>query len=410
MNNDNRPQKSTVIDAKTAIFDKIFKENQELRERNYELSYTLKHFEELARKRESQHKNFADLEERILKAGELGQLTCELQKSLADDFSIPIANLSLIENLQNNLSLELQEILSGVENERANKLLPAISFISENDYNQFFPQNRPLVTKHPDPILLEQFGPRPHDLFEIASSAFVPLISRGRAIGTLNMASPDPEKFIPGTATDAVETLGRKLAAVIENTILTAQLQKLLRTDPLTNLYNRRTLEEILPLEFARAQRYGHPLSLVMLDLDDFKAVNDLYGHQAGDQVLAQIGTLISRNLRQHDIGLRYGGDEFTLLLPDTNTQQSRIVIAKLLQAAAATKFFINPETHLQIKLSSGLATYPDNPVTTAEMLLQAADQELYKNKLNCRKKAVRSKAEKSGKERAENPGAEKPV
>ncbi len=386
MSADNKPQKSTVIDAKKAIFEKIFKENQELRDHNYELSHTLKNFEELAREREDQLKNFADLEESILKADNLHSMTHELQEKLSAYFSIPLANISLIKSAKEAITLELQEIYESTEHPQTENFIPALTFIDEIDYNRFFPQHRPLVAKHPDPILLAQFGSQPQDSPPVTSSAFVPLISRGRAIGTLNMASPDPEKFIPGTATEAVESLGRKLATIIENTLLTAQLQKLLRTDPLTGLYNRRTLDEVLPIEFARAQRYNHPLSLIMIDLDDFKLVNDRYGHPAGDQVLAETGTLLKTNLRQYDIALRYGGDEFTLILPNTNEQQGRTIITKLEKLAAAAKIKVDPDNYLPIKLSAGLATLQDNSIPDAETLKKAADQDLYKNKENKKK------------------------
>ena len=380
MSSDNTPQKSTVIDAKKAIFDKIFKENQELREQNYELSHTLKNFEELAQEREDQHKRFADLEESILKADDLYSMISEIKKKLAADFAIPMANLSLIENVKNSFDFEeifAPEIYSQTENTNT-----VLTFINEADYNRLFPQHYPLVTEHPDPKLLTLLTPLTQPTEIIASSAFVPLISRGRAIGTLNMASSDPEKFIPGTATDAVESLGRKIATVIENSILTAQLQKLLRTDPLTTLYNRRTLDELLPVEFARAQRYAHPISLIMIDLDDFKFVNDRYGHPAGDQVLTEIGLLIKSNLRQYDIGIRYGGDEFTIILPNTNYQQGQAVIEKITKLAAAAEVKIGNEIIIKIKLSTGLATYPNTiQATDYENLIKAADKELYKNK-----------------------------
>ncbi len=380
MSVDDKPQKSTVIDVRKAIFDKIFKENQELRDHNQELIRTLSNFEELAGEREAQHKRFENLEESILKAVDLNNMTHELQRKLTDEFTIPVANIALIESVKNTIGLEVQEILESSDNDQESNLSSAMTFISELDYNRLFPRHHPLITAHPDPVLLALFEPL-DQTDKIASSAFVPLISRNRAIGTLNLASPDPQKFTPGSATDAVESLGRKLATVIENNLLMAQLQKLLRTDQLTGLYNRRTLDEILPIEFARAQRYSRPLSLIMIDLDDFKLVNDHYGHLAGDQVLAETGSLINSNLRQHDIGLRYGGDEFTIILPDTNHQQGRTVITKLMKIAAATKVQVEPDTHLQIQLTAGLATYLDGPATDAEALKKTADKDLYRNK-----------------------------
>ena len=386
MSADDKPQKSTVIDVRKAIFDKIFKENQELRDHNQELVRTLSNFKEFTKERETQHKQFEDLEESILKTVNLSDMTRELQKKLAADFTIPLANVSLIESVKNTIGLELKKLLEPADNNRENGITFTMPFISEADYSRLFPQHRPLISAHPDPVLLALLE-TPDQTDKIASSAFVPLLSRNRAIGTLNLASPDPQKFPPGAATDAVESLGRKLATVIENSLLMTQLQKLIRTDQLTGLYNRRTLDEILPIEFARAQRYSRPLSLIMIDLDDFKLVNDHYGHPAGDQVLAETGSLISNNLRQHDIGLRYGGDEFTIILPDTNHQQGRTVITKLMKIAAATKVQVEPDTYLQIHLTAGLATYLDGPATDAEALKKTADKDLYRNKEKKKKK-----------------------
>ncbi|MCD6430110.1 MAG: sensor domain-containing diguanylate cyclase [Deltaproteobacteria bacterium] len=394
MSDDNKPQKSTVIDAKKAIFDKIFKENQELRDRNHEFAQTLANFERLAEEREAQHKRFEDLEVTILEADDLVNLASELQNKLSTDFAIPMANISLIEKVKNGIGIEFQELYKAVDENQESKPAPTMTFIKGNDYNRLFPQHLPLVATHPDPVLIALFDSLNKNGQSIESSAFVPLISHGQAIGTLNMASPDPEKFIPGTATDAVENLSRKLAIVIENCLLTAQLQKLLRTDPLTGLFNRRTLDEVLPIEFARAHRYDHPLSLIMIDLDDFKLVNDRYGHPAGDKVLAEIGEIISNNLRQHDIGLRYGGDEFTIILPDTNHRQGQAVISKLTKIAAAAKVNVDQNTSLPIKLSAGLATYPDNPAVDAEALKKVADNDLYKTK-NKKKKDTKTKEKK---------------
>ena len=388
------PHSGTVIDAKEAIFDKIFRENQQLREKNYELEQTLAHFEKLAQEREEQQKKFELVEENILKSdGDLYSLLERLSQLMAEAFAIPMVSITLIEN-QPDLPTTVLPLFGGA----APVFIPpdepvaGLNFISAADYQRLFPYHRPLVTRQPED-LLRKFFPAEHSQ-EPGSTAFIPLIRREQAIGLLNMASPDPDKFIPGTATDAVESLGRKLAIVIENTLLTAKLERMLRTDQLTGLLNRRTLDEILPLEFTRAQRYRQPLSLVMIDLDDFKPVNDTYGHPAGDRVLAAVGRLIRDNLRRHDFGLRYGGDEFTLILPSTNQRQAREVIDKLTRLAAATEIEVAPGTCVTIQMSAGLATHSEpelnkqesdsenNPeYDDYEALKVAADQDLYRVK-----------------------------
>lgn len=392
MSNTKTNSHNTVIDARQAIFDKIFKENQDLREQNQELSQTLENFEGLARDREAQHNRFEIMEEKILKADNLNSLAAEVQKRLASDFAIPIANIALLENVRKSSGIEFQNILEKLNPDAPVSPPPAVTSISEDNYQRHFPNHSSMVTQNPTQNLLDLFEYDPETVPEIASAAFIPLFSHSRTIGVLNLASPDPEKFIPGTPTNAVESLGRKLATVIENNLLTAQLQTLLRTDPLTRLYNRRVLDEVLPIEFARSCRYNHPLSLIMIDLDDFKPINDEYGHAAGDQVLQEVGNLIKNNLRQHDIGIRYGGDEFTVILPDTNRQQAQIVINKFTELSAKSKIIIDSETSLTFKMSLGLATYPDFPATSSEQLQEAADKALYEIKRNRKETSKKEK------------------
>ncbi|MBN2706834.1 MAG: sensor domain-containing diguanylate cyclase, partial [Deltaproteobacteria bacterium] len=375
--------KNIVIDANKALFEKIFKENQELRESNQELSRTLTTIEKLARERELQHKKFAELEDTVLKAVDLEAMLRELKKLLKDEFSIPIAGLSLIGNIESVVSLKGQQIMisTPAASDDEPQSLPGLSFIGKEDYQRFFPNNSPLISNGYNENLQALLESANLETLPIGSYALIPMLSRGRALGLLNLASPDPEKFVPGTATDAVESLGRKLATVIENSLLMTQLRKLMRTDQLTGLYNRRAMDEILPLEFARARRYNHPLSLIMIDLDNFKQVNDRFGHTAGDRVLAATGKLIKDNIRRHDTGLRYGGDEFTIILPDTDQEQGRLIIEKLRRLAILTTVTSDCGNNLEIKMSAGLASFPATPAADADDLKKAADLNLYQDK-----------------------------
>ena len=124
-----------------------------------------------------------------------------------------------------------------------------------------------------------------------------------------------------------VQVLASQATAALTNARLYREVQEQAITDGLTGLYNHRYFYERLAQEFARAQRYGLPLSLLMLDIDDFKAFNDTYGHPAGDRVLAEVGGLLATQLRREvDVAARYGGEEFAVLLPNTSRDGAQVV------------------------------------------------------------------------------------
>lgn len=172
------------------------------------------------------------------------------------------------------------------------------------------------------------------------------------------------------------ETLNDKIREV---TALHGRLQEQAIRDPLTGLFNRRYLDETLDHELARAKRDGYALSLAMIDVDHFKAINDSYGHQAGDEVLKAIGALLLSQAREGDLACRYGGEEFVLVTP-------RMALATALEraeqwrASFAGQKIRHGELELSVTFSVGLATYPDHGAT-ADSLLSSADQALYRAK-----------------------------
>jgi len=156
-----------------------------------------------------------------------------------------------------------------------------------------------------------------------------------------------------------------------------ALLEKLVREDPLTGLSSRRFFEQRLGEEWSRAFRYHHPLSLVLGDLDNFKQINDRYGHPVGDRVLASVGELLRRDLRQSDIAGRYGGDEFVLLLPETEEDGARLIAERLRSKVKETNFSESADP-IRVTISFGVATarYPSPP--SHQDLQGWADQALY--------------------------------
>lgn len=156
-------------------------------------------------------------------------------------------------------------------------------------------------------------------------------------------------------------------------------------TDGLTGIYNRRFFNEELSREIERSHRHFLRMSLLMIDIDHFKKINDAYGHSTGDWVLKKIARVLRDTTRVCDIECRYGGEEFALILPETTTQQALIIAEKLRQEIASTKFTDENGHEIRpITLSIGVATFPDHASKTEE-LIHHADQGLYTSKANGR-------------------------
>jgi len=159
-----------------------------------------------------------------------------------------------------------------------------------------------------------------------------------------------------------------------------AQLRELADTDPLTGCGNRRLLEEKLVEELERARRYDQVVTAILLDVDDFKRINDSRGHQVGDRILIDLVTLLRRELRTMDFLARYGGEEFVILLPETGSTGARIFTDRILRRIANHQFG-TAAMPTSITVSAGLATFPDERAEDAMALLKLADEHLYKAK-----------------------------
>ncbi len=152
--------------------------------------------------------------------------------------------------------------------------------------------------------------------------------------------------------------------------------------DPLTGIFNRRYFENQLSKELQRASRYEHNLSVLFLDIDQFKKVNDEFGHQTGDQVLVDLAQILERNLRSVDIIARYGGDEFIILLPETKKSDAKKTAMRILQAIRNYDFFKEKLKIKQLGVSIGISAFPDDAGGTYD-LIKKADIALYKAKEN---------------------------
>lgn len=168
------------------------------------------------------------------------------------------------------------------------------------------------------------------------------------------------------------------------------ELERLSITDELTGLYNYRHIRELVREEFERAKRTHDPVTVAMLDLDRFKAINDTYGHQAGDEVLKQMAEILRGTAREIDKIGRYGGEEFIVLLPGTDLDKATVFVERVRRKVAATAFDIGRDEPVRMTTSAGLASYPEAPVRDPESLIRLADEALYAAKAAGRNRVVR--------------------
>jgi two-component system cell cycle response regulator len=166
------------------------------------------------------------------------------------------------------------------------------------------------------------------------------------------------------------------------------KLEELSNTDPLTQLANRRFLMQFLEREFPRSERGHHQLSLVMADIDHFKKINDTYGHQQGDLVLKAVAGTFLKELREYDLAARFGGEEFALVLPETDLKDATRVATRIREVIAAMSFE-EPLQELKMTISLGVVTCPTKEVTNINDLIRIADDALYTAKREGRNRVI---------------------
>jgi diguanylate cyclase (GGDEF)-like protein len=212
---------------------------------------------------------------------------------------------------------------------------------------------------------------------DVRSQAAVSLKSGDHIIGVMVIASATYREMTPAEM-ERLQVIGNQSSLSLQNALLHGELERLSVTDRLTELYNHGYFKQRLEEEVGRADRFGHKLSLIMLDIDDFKEFNDTYGHPRGDTVLKGMSEIIRRNLREIDVAARYGGEEFVLVLPETDAEGAAAVGERIRAEMEAHTFSGAENIPPSVKtVSVGVATFPlhaSNPVR----LLEAADRAMY--------------------------------
>ena len=223
-------------------------------------------------------------------------------------------------------------------------------------------------------------NPAPVSLSDFASVFIVPIVYDDKILGGFCLYNYEKDKFRPSKL---LKIVLEELKILMRIKWLYSETKYLTITDSLTGLYNRRYFQQALGREFARAKRYNLPLSVVMFDIDHFKNVNDTYGHQFGDKVIAGIAKQIKDSLRRTDYICRYGGEEFVLILPETTSANAVVPIERIREKVESNCFSCYNE-NITVTISAGIACIELKMTTEAE-LINKADESLYKAKENGR-------------------------
>jgi len=205
--------------------------------------------------------------------------------------------------------------------------------------------------------------------------AIVPLICQDRVVGVLNLADKMDNSQFNSEDIALIELFSQLVGASIGNVKLFEKIQRQATTDGLTGLVNHRTFYETLEKELWRSRRYGGRISLIMIDVDNLKKINDVYGHRAGDKVIREISKRIKGCIRQIDTAARYGGDEFAVILLNTSLHDATIVAQRMVKAVANAPTTWNKE-EIPLSISVGLGKY--DAESTPEDITSRSDQALY--------------------------------
>jgi diguanylate cyclase (GGDEF)-like protein len=245
---------------------------------------------------------------------------------------------------------------------------------------------RPLVNARPSADL-EAAG-LAHLSTTLQSALVCPLVFNERFIGTLSVYHAEPA-FYRDDHRRLLDRVSEQAAAVINNSMLFEQTQEDSLTDPLTALPNTRFLFMHLTRELARAERLKSEVSLMVMDLDSFKEINDNHGHHVGDRALCEVARVLRAAIRPYDICVRYAGDEFIIVLSGCSTDEAEHKRLELQKAIDEVYFEARPGKRLQLRISVGAAVFPQDG-ESYEALLATADSRMYQEKANRKRRAGR--------------------
>jgi diguanylate cyclase (GGDEF)-like protein len=347
---------------------------------------------ETLRANEETAQRFFEIEVSILSILNFRDLFQRLLTEIREKFGVPYVWLSMIGDSEVSHLIQALETSKDLK-ERLNIIdRETLLMLTNND-------TKPMLINgdlRPYHVLLP-----PGQMYFIRSLAIAPLSLAGELIGSLNQADISRLRYRPGMDTRLLERLAVKVSLCLSNVTAHEKIRWLAHRDPLTGLLNRRVMENVLQREYKRASRYKTPLSLAFLDLDDFKTINDQYGHNGGDELLRYVATNLVSVTRDSDLVARYAGDEFVIILPGVTSEEAARLVERL-----KAHFQGNPVNlagdSLPVSISFGISSAADPGVDNPASLLRKADEMLYNAKES-------KKTRKPGGQRLERSAGRKP-
>ena len=359
-----------------------------LQAQNDQLRRRLESLLQQARSNEEKLRRFERLEHALIGAGSLPDLLRVILQDYRESFELDAVGLCLLD-AGGDLRRCLDE--AGADPAAA---LPGLQLLGTASEQPLLLQlgQRPLLGPFQPWRHAALFGPE--RVPGLASCALLPLVRQGQLIGSLQFASRDVSRYEVDAGTEFLERLAAVVAICLDNVLNQERLRQAGITDALTGLHNRRYFEQRCPIEVGEAQRHGHGLACLFLDVDHFKRINDSYGHPVGDEVLRQVGQRIRQQLRAGDTIARYGGEEFVVLLPRCPDEHALETAERIRRALCETSVELPDGVRLPVTLSAGLSLL-SQLLSSSQLpqlaggLVAAADAALYAAKAQGRNRIV---------------------
>ena len=338
-----------------------------------------------ARSNEMIARNLFEIETEIMNITRCADFFEQLLVMVREKFSIEHAWVAVADIPANAHFIESLEAIESEE--------PVFRKLAMIDFLQITQSAKEPILKNERIAQLRAMIPKPV-LPMLQSLAILPLIIEKKVVGALVLGSPDKQRYSPDKDHFFLQQLAVKVSLSLIGVWARERVSFLATRDPLTHLRNRRELEESLEQELSRHQRQREHLALMFIDCDDFKLVNDTYGHEMGDLYLKHVANLLMEMTRKSDLVFRFAGDEFVVLLPHQKQEGAGIIAGRIKEQLEATPLKADGQ-NIPVKLSFGVVSTEAIRSFDSKALLKAADQKLYEMK------ALKPKARRAAEEQS---------